>query len=153
MTRGAMNAYAQVSVETNIESASPHKLISMLFDGAIVAVSQGKVSMQQGNIAAKGASISKAISIITEGLMISLDVESGGELAKNLKALYEYMANRLLMANIKNDIASLDEVTRLLGELKDAWAHIGQKPKDVAPSRGEQPAAAASRPSVSYGKA
>ncbi|MDP2786069.1 MAG: flagellar export chaperone FliS, partial [Sulfurimicrobium sp.] len=133
MSRSALNAYSQVGVETSIASASPHKLVTMLFDGAILAVFHGKAHMQQGNVAAKGESISKAIAIINDGLKVSLDEEAGGELARNLKALYEYMSNRLLMANIRNDVEGLDEVARLLGELKGAWEQIGQQPKSVAP--------------------
>lgn len=151
MSRGALNAYSQVGVETSIASASPHKLIAMLFDGAILALSHGRLHMQQGNVAEKGASISRAIAIIDDGLSASLDEEVGGELAKNLKSLYEYMSNRLLMANLKNDETGLDEVSRLLSELKNAWEQIGQQPHAVAPPV-EQPAASA-RPSMSYGKA
>lgn len=152
MSRSALNAYSQVGIETSIASASPHKLITMLFDGAIMAIIQGKLYMQQGNIGAKGKSISHAIAIIDEGLKVSLDEEAGGEMARNLKALYEYMANRLLMANIRNDVAGLDEVSRLLMELKDAWVQIGQPARAVAQPVVEQPASSA-RPSMSYGKA
>lgn len=151
MSRNALNAYSQVGVETSIASASPHKLVTMLFDGAILAVFHGKAYMQQGNIAAKGDSISKAIAIIDDGLKVSLDEDTGGEMAKNLKALYEYMSNRLLMANIRNDVEGLDEVARLLGELKGAWEQIGQQPQTVAPPVAEP--AVSARPSMSYGKA
>lgn len=151
MSRGALNAYSQVGVETSIASASPHKLITMLFDGAILALSHGRLHMQQGNVAAKGASISRAIAIIDDGLSASLDEEVGGELAKNLKSLYEYMSNRLLMANLKNDEAGLDEVSRLLSELKGAWEQIGQQPQAITPP--VEHAVASARPSMSYGKA
>lgn len=151
MSHSALNAYSQVGVENSISSASPHKLVMMLFDGAILAVFRGKAFMQQGNVAAKGESISKAIAIIEEGLKVSLDEEAGGELATNLKALYEYMSNRLLMANIRNDVEGLDEVSRLLGELKTAWEQIGLKSQPVAPPVDEK-AASSARPSMSYGK-
>jgi flagellar protein FliS len=151
MSHNALNAYSKAGVETSIANASPHKLVAMLFDAAILAVFRGKAYMQQGNVAAKGESISKAIAIIDEGLKVSLDEEAGGELASNLKALYEYMSNRLLMANISNDVEGLDEVSRLLSELKGAWEQIGQQVQAVAPPV-EQPATSA-RPSMSYGKA
>lgn len=151
VTRGAMDAYSRAGVETSISDASPHKLISILFDGAIVAIGMAKNHMRLNQIPAKGLAISKAIAIIDEGLKVSLDEEVGGELARNLKALYEYMSNRLLMANIKNDVEGLDEVARLLGELKGAWEKIGPQPKIVAPPVVEP--AISSRPSMSYGKA
>lgn len=151
MSHSALNAYSRAGVETSIAGASPHKLVMMLFDGAILAILRGKAYMEQGNVAAKGESISKAIAIIDNGLKVSLDEEAGGELAVNLKALYEYMSNRLLMANLKNDVAGLDEVSNLLGELKGAWEQIGQQAQVVAPPV-EQPATSA-RPSMSYGKA
>jgi flagellar protein FliS len=74
--------------------------------------------------AAKGASISKAITIIDEGLKACLDKSAGGELAQNLSSLYDYMNQRLLIANLKNDTGILDEVSQLLTELKGAWESI-----------------------------
>lgn len=151
VARGALNAYSKAGVETNIHDASPHKLISMLFDGALVAVGMAKNHMQLKQIPDKGLAISRAISIIDEGLKVSLDEEVGGELARNLKSLYEYMSNRLLMANIKNDVQGLDEVARLLWELKGAWEKIGQQPQATVPPIAEP--AVSARPSISYGKA
>ena len=80
--------------------------------------------MAQKSIAAKGQSISKAIMIIESGLKISLDVKAGGELGTRLAALYDYMCDRLLRANLHNRTEILEEVSRLLTELRDAWAQI-----------------------------
>jgi flagellar protein FliS len=96
--------------------------------------------MEQKETLAKGQSISKAMAIIGEGLNASLDKKAGGELAENLSALYTYMVKRLVDANVNNDPAALDEVTRLLGELKEAWDSI--RPQVVHPAA--QPAAMAS---------
>lgn len=117
-------AYERVSLDTSIESADPHRLILMLFDGAAAALNTAKFSMQDNNIPAKGVAISKAIDIITNGLQASLDIEAGGELAERLAALYEYMTERLLFANLKNSVAALNEVSELLAGLRDAWAQI-----------------------------
>ncbi|QJE00952.1 flagellar export chaperone FliS [Massilia forsythiae] len=135
MKRG-VNAYANVGLETGITSASPHTLIVMLYDGALAALMAAKGNLAAGNIAAKGSAISKAITIIDNGLRASLDQDAGGEIAANLDALYDYMSRRLLQANLKNDVGMLDEVHRLLGELRGAWVQIGDK--------AGQPAAAAS---------
>lgn len=118
------NAYAKVGIETGVIAASPHKLIVMLFDGAIVSIGNAIQHMHAGEIAAKGRSISKAISIIDNGLRASLDKKAGGEIALSLDALYEYMNNRLLLANINNDENLLIEVQSLLKDLRGSWEAI-----------------------------
>ncbi|SEK69594.1 flagellar export chaperone FliS [Nitrosovibrio tenuis] len=120
-----VNAYASVGLETGVLAANPHKLILMLFQGAHVALSSALIHMKSGNITAKGKSISKAIAIINSGLQASLDVEAGGPLAQQLNALYEYMGHRLLQANLHNNIGYVEEVSRLLGQLGEAWEAIG----------------------------
>lgn len=127
------NAYATVGIETGVISASPHKLIVMLFDGAIVAVSNATHHMKSGDVALKGQSISKAIAIIENGLRASLDKKAGGEIAVSLDALYEYMSNRLLQANIQNHADYLTEVQNLLRDLKSSWEAIAPEKKMIAP--------------------
>lgn len=122
------NAYAKVGMETGVVAASPHKLIVMLFDGALVALNTALNGMRSGNIGEKGKSISKAIMIIDSGLRAALDKKAGGEIAEGLDALYEYMSARLLTANINNDAGIIEEVQRLLTELRDAWNAIADTP-------------------------
>lgn len=122
----AINAYAKVGIETGVTGANPHRLVLMLFEGAMLAITDARQHMLRGEIAAKGESISKAIMIINDGLRASLDVKAGGQLAQNLHALYEYMSNRLLFANAKNEPAVLDEIKHLLAELKEAWEAISK---------------------------
>jgi flagellar secretion chaperone FliS len=122
----AANAYANVDLETSVQSANPHRLILMLFEAAILAVNKAQRYMEVQNIAMKGMTISKAIQIIDEGLSASLDESQGGDIAKQLKDLYTYMSHRLLLASMRNEPEGLVEVGRLLWELKDAWATIGQ---------------------------
>jgi flagellar protein FliS len=124
MPSGA-NAYAKVGIETGVASASPHHLIVMLFDGAIVSVTSALRYMQIGNVPAKGKAISKAIEIIDAGLRASLDKTAGGEIAASLDSLYEYMSRRLLHANLKNNRDMLEEVQLLLRDLRSAWCSIG----------------------------
>lgn len=127
------STYARVGLETGIHEANPHKLILMLFDGAIFSLGAAANHMRAANIAEKGQAISKAIDIIGNGLRASLDFESGGELAERLGALYDYMAHRLLHANLKNDLAALQEISGLLVELRGAWEEIANDP--AIPSR------------------
>ena len=121
------SAYSKVGLETSVQSASPHQLIVLLFEGARQAVVIARASMDSGDTAQKGSSITKAIDIILNGLRSSLDLEAGGDLAQNLYALYDYMARRLLHANIHNDRAARDEVLSLLSEIHGAWVAIGQQ--------------------------
>jgi len=124
MQRGA-NAYANIGVETGVVAASPHKLITMLFDGALVAIAMGQKYMSAGDIKKKGESITQAILIIESGLRASLNKNVGGEIALNLDALYEYMGRRLFAANVENSQEILEEVHGLLDGLRDAWETIG----------------------------
>ena len=123
-TVSPISAYQQIGVETGVESASPHKLILMLFEGAQEALAKAKIHIQHNEIANKGEMLSKAIMIIDHGLKASLDINAGGELALHLQALYDYMVNRLLQANLKNDIEMINEVNGLLNELYEAWKAI-----------------------------
>lgn len=125
MNRAA--AYARVGVETGVTAADPHKLILMLFDGAIMAVTSAAVAMDAKDIPGKGKAISRAIEIIASGLDASLDRDAGGELAMRLSALYEYMTDRLLYANLHNSRAALDEVCELLSGLRESWQAIGSE--------------------------
>lgn len=132
------SVYAKVGVETGVAAASPHKLIVMLFEGAMVSISSAIQHMQAGDIAAKGRAISKAISIIESGLRASLDKKVGGELALSLDALYEYMTARLLIANAKNQQDILEEVHQLLKGLKNAWEAIAPE-MNAAPQADPAP--------------
>lgn len=147
--RKVLNAYGKQDLKAQVEAASPHRLILMLFDGAIKSCNLAKVHMQNRAIADKGMAISKAIAIIQEGLRLSLDHEEGGELAANLDALYEYMGRQLLWANLHNDSGRLDEVIGLLVGLKESWAQI-----DPAQAAAQQTAPQPDRGTpLSYGRA
>lgn len=125
--RTALNSYAKVGMESGIIGSDPHKLISMLFQGGLLAIANARNGILRKDIAAKGAAISQAMLIISEGLRASLDKNIGGELATNLDALYGYMCVRLAHANRHNDMEALEEVARLLNELKGAWDSIRQQ--------------------------
>lgn len=118
-------AYAQVGLESAVMSASPHQLIVMLFDGAKSSMVRARILLEQGDIPGKGAALSKAINIITNGLKVGLDLEKGGELAENLSALYDYMTQRLMIANLHNDVKVIEEVETLLENIASAWRQIG----------------------------
>jgi flagellar protein FliS len=127
----AARAYARIGLETGVAAANPHRLILMLFDGAIAATADAAAQLAENRIAGKGKAISNAIRIIEEGLKASLDPEGGGEIAESLGELYDYMSRRLLLSSLRNDVAGLAEVTRLLTELREAWAAIGTSPEAI----------------------
>jgi len=119
----AMQEYRQNHIQGGIESASPHRLVQMLMEGALEKILAAKGFMGNKDIAKKGEHISWAISII-DSLRSCLNVEVGGEFAQNLLNLYNYMEHRLVEANIKNDPAMLDEVGQLIIEIKSGWDAI-----------------------------
>jgi len=118
-----LNQYKKIGVQGSVESASPHRLIQMLMEGALDKIFAAKGFMERGEVANKGEYISWAISII-DGLRVSLDKNLDNDIVKNLDALYEYMNACLLEANVKNDPAKLDEVAGLMHEIKTGWDGI-----------------------------
>lgn len=119
-------AYAQVGLETGINSASPHGLIVMLYDGAIEAIRKAKIYLEMGNVEMKTKSVDKALRIIKDGLTTSLDVNAGGALAQQLLALYDYIGKELILANVQNNTERMDTCIGLLDDLRSAWLEIGQ---------------------------
>lgn len=122
-----LKAYRQSGIEAEVAAASPYRLIILLFDGASTAISQAILHLENQDIAKKGMAISKALDIIANGLKVSVDLEAGGDLSRQLVSLYDYMCNRLLHANLKNDIGALREVANLLNEIHSAWIEIGEQ--------------------------
>ncbi|NJM33198.1 MAG: flagellar export chaperone FliS [Limnobacter sp.] len=127
-------AYAQVGLESGVNSASPHRLIVMLYAGAIEAIRRARLCMESGQVEMKGDAIGKALRIVNEGLALALDKKQGGELAERLLGLYDYIGQELVLANVKNDATKLDECLDLLENLKSAWEEIGnpQTPLNVS---------------------
>ncbi len=121
--QSGMQQYKKMSVQGGVDSATPHRLIQMLMEGVLEKIATAKYHMEKNETAKKGENISVAISII-DGLRVSLDKPAGGEIAQNLDDLYEYMGRILLQANLKNDVSKLDEVSKLLNEIKSAWDAI-----------------------------
>lgn len=119
--------YHQVGVETGVAAASPHALTLMLLDGFLNAVKHARQALSEGRIGDKGRHIGHASRILDEGLKAPLNLAVGGELARNLNSLYEYMLGRLLHANLHNDDAVLQEVIKLIEPVREAWVGIGPR--------------------------
>lgn len=126
-----MQHAAKAYLETQVTTTSQGQLLVMLYDGAIKFLVQAKERMAAKDYAGKGNLISKALDIINE-LDSTLNTEKGGELAGNLHQLYFYCSKRLFMANSRMEQAPIDEVIKILGGLRSAYAQIMDQPEALA---------------------
>lgn len=126
----AGNAY----IENMIKTASPAKLVEMLYVNAVDRLKRAAKFIKDNDIAKATEQISKVESIILE-LNISLDMEKGGEIAKHLRALYNYMYRRLLEANMEKSISKVEEVRELLQGLLEAWREAMKRAGDITANR------------------
>ncbi len=120
----AAKQYADMHNVGNLGEETPHRLIQMLMDGLLVRINSAKGAIEHNDMEAKARYISKAIGIVG-GLNEALDLEKGGELAVNLRSLYEYMNLRLFQASQENSLEKLAEVAGLMKDVKEAWDAIG----------------------------
>ena len=119
--------YQQVGIESQLDGATPHHLVAMLFEGFMEALAQARGAMRERQFELKGRAIRRATSIVEEGLRGGLDLRAGGTLARDLDALYLYLCQRLTLANLHNDESALDECQRLMRPLQEAWREIGDR--------------------------
>lgn len=122
--QNAIKTYANVSFESEVNSADPHQLITLVFDGILNAISQAQVFMASNDIEKKNSAISKATILIDSGLRAGLNFEQGGELANNLDDLYRFMLNRLMLSHLNNDTQLLIEVQTVVEDIRQAWIAI-----------------------------
>lgn len=123
INKKALEGYGRNAVESEVNYASPHRIIQMLMEGALSKLATAKGCIERDDISEKSRQITWGMNII-QGLRTSLDPEKGGDIAANLDSLYEYMGRRLLEANVSNDPAIIDEVISLLQEVKAGWDAI-----------------------------
>lgn len=123
-----MNKAAQAYFQTNVATTDQGQLLLMLYDGALKYLHQARDKMLANDFAAKGMLISRVIDIVNE-LAASLNMDKGGSLAVNLNNLYLLCTARLLRANLKMDLESLDSVEHILSGLRDAYAQIIETPE------------------------
>lgn len=118
---------AQKYRNTQVTSSSPQEMVLLLYDGAINFLKSAVRELNVNkDVSKKAKLIEKAVNII-DYLQLSLDMEKGEEIAKNLDRLYEYMVIRLTEANLKNDGDKIDEIVKLLLNLREGWAGICQE--------------------------
>ena len=124
----AASAYRQVGIQSGVDGASPHLLIKMLFDGLVQSLNAARGAMARGDVPEKGRQLGKAVRILEEGLKGGLDPVRGGELAANLGALYDYCISRLTQANLRSDVAAVEEVLKLISPVAEGWGQIASAP-------------------------
>ncbi len=133
-TKSNVGAYSNTGLRTDIESASPHRMILMLLDGAVEKIRAAAGALERGEVAAKGTNVGWAMSIV-DGLRASLDHDNGGDLAANLDQLYDYISRLLLEGNLHSDPAKFHESIKLLDEIRGAWIEIRTQVESGATQR------------------
>jgi flagellar secretion chaperone FliS len=128
-----IGAYQQVHVTTGVDGASPHRLVSMLFEGLLQSFAQARGAIRSGDIETKCRAINRSVRIIEEGLKAGLNLQEGGRLAANLHDLYAYITLRLTHANLHNDEQAIEECTQLIEPVSRAWVEMGAQVAPVTP--------------------
>ena len=126
----ALDQYRQVSVEAKIPSSNPHQLVEMLLEGLLEKLAKASGAIEQGDVSIRGAALSSGIRII-DGLRASLDYTEGGEIADNLRSMYDYMERRLAEANANSDSEIVAEVASLVKQIKTGWDAIPDELRGV----------------------
>ena len=124
-------------MQTGVDSASPHQLVTLLFDGFLESLAHAKGAIAGGRIEDKCQAIGRAARIVEEGLRAGLDRRAGGRLAQDLHDLYGWVCLRLTQANLRNDEPALEEVARLIEPVAESWKQIkGPGPAYLQPVTG-----------------
>lgn len=118
------NAYRTVGVETAVTEADPHHLVSLLYEALLQSLGKAKMAIQNKDIPGKGEALGRAVRLIEEGLKAGLNDAQGGELAVNLRSLYDYCILRLSEANLRTSQAMVAEVEQLMRPMAQAWEQI-----------------------------
>lgn len=122
--------YRQIDLEGEVDQASPHRLVAMLYEDLLVRIAQAKLAIQNGNFEAKASNTQRAMNILV-GLKGGLDFDASPELAERLFELYDYCERRLLDASARREVAGYNEVDGLIREVKEAWDAIADQFHEV----------------------
>jgi flagellar secretion chaperone FliS len=133
----ALRSYQTIGAHAQVAVADPYRLVQLLLANVVERLATARGHMERRETARKGEQISKALAVLS-ALDSSLNMEQGGEIAANLRRLYEYMSLRLVTANLEDDLAGVDEVAALVRNIKEGWdgipetARSGTAPVDAA---------------------
>lgn len=136
-----LKGYTKGSLQTRVAGADPYQLVQMLMAGVLENLNYAKGAIQRKDLEKKSHYLSKAQAIV-DSLRYSLDDSAGAESVGNLRELYMYMSTRIADASIELDIDIIDEVARLMIDIKGAWDQIPMEQRDVAMNQMQQAAGA-----------
>ena len=122
--------HANTYREMEVLSASPGQLVVMLYDHLLVTLRRARLVMDSSSPEMRGTLLEKARAVVAE-LLATLDVEAGGEVARNLSGLYTFFFGELVDLALRPDVGRLDRVTGMIGELRDAFAQAAAAPAEV----------------------
>lgn len=131
-TNTGKTAYSAVSLDSEIVGATPHQLITLLYEGAINAMRRAEIYFRTGDIARRGEMISRAINIIDSGLRAALNRDAGGQIAVELEMLYEYISRTLLQANLNKSAEDLPHLISLMTDMAETWKAIDPQRRQVS---------------------
>ncbi len=123
MSYDAYQSYQTVNLHAQTAQASPLQLVLVLMDGLLDELSRARAHIEARRYELKSASLDKCVSIIN-GLSSALDMDNGGEVVQNLARLYDYCAERLFRAGVELNVAIVDEVQRLLTQIRGGWQGV-----------------------------
>lgn len=128
--------------KTAILSASPIELVVMLYDGAIKFLKQGRLAMENHQLYEQNEALQRAQRILVE-LLSSLDLNRGGEVAKNLFALYTYAYNEVIAANVEDSPEKIDHALKVMQDLRESWVQLATQPQGNSEEGGSHDLSAA----------
>lgn len=121
--------------QTEVQSRTPLELVVMLYDGGLAFIHQARTAIERGDIAARRDATSRALAVVSQ-LQSTLNMEAGGDVARQLDELYTWITGRLLKATADNSVEPLDEAARVLAMLRESWVSIASGAADPQPVRG-----------------
>lgn len=119
--------------EMEIRTATPEMVVVKLYEGALRFLRQAAQCQSEGDVPGRATAVGKALAIVSE-LQQSLDLDRGGEIARNLDALYFYVTDRLLEANVRGTSQPIEEAASVLSTLNEAWVEISKRPAPAPPA-------------------
>ena len=115
--------------QTEVQSRTPLELVVMLYDGGLAFLHQARAAIERNDIPARREATTRALAVVSQ-LQSTLNMEAGGDVARQLDELYSWITGRILAATMDNRVEPLDEAARVLAMLRDSWVTIANGAAD-----------------------